>query len=320
MTEIISDFAILEDTRGCQRAAPAADSSPMLRYVAIDLFDSPAQTLVNTVNTVGVMGKGIAQTFKRLYPDMYRAYRTFCHEGRLDIGQLYLYKTPNKWVLNFPTKRDWRNPSRLEWIEAGLEKFVQTYAARGISSISFPQLGTGNGGLAWSDVQPLMDRYLHNLPIPVFIHTAVAPADFVPEHLDRRELQELRTEYRKQRESVSFDEFLKDLSRVLPATCQASPDGLPELTVHTDTTSDWVIAGEDLADLWQSLVIRGALRPKDFPQRLRDRADFITPVLLSLRYIESVPFEENGSRAVGIRFAPAARQHAVAPVEVHAEG
>src|SRR5687768_15788890 len=126
----------------------------MLRYVTINLFDSPAQTLVNTVNTVGVMGKGVAQAFKRLYPDMYRAYRAFCQDGRLDVGQLYLYKTQNKWILNFPTKRDWRNASRLEWIEAGLAKFVQTYAERGITSISFPQLGTGNGGLAWSDVQP----------------------------------------------------------------------------------------------------------------------------------------------------------------------
>jgi O-acetyl-ADP-ribose deacetylase (regulator of RNase III) len=293
----------------------------MLRYVAINLFDSPAQTLVNTVNTVGVMGKGVAKAFKGLYPDMFRAYRAFCQAGRLDIGQLYLYKTPNKWVLNFPTKRDWRNPSQLEWIEAGLVKFVQSYAERGITSISFPQLGTGNGGLAWQDVRPLMDRYLRDLPIPVFIHTALTPADFIPEHLDKRELQELRSEYRKPRESVSFEEFLEDLSQLLPATRgKSSEDGPPELIVTAGETAEWVIAGEDLADLWQSLVNRGALRPKDFPQRLRDRADVITPQLLSLRYIEPVPFDENGSRAFGIRFAPSARQHSVVPVEVRAEG
>lgn len=75
----------------------------MLRYVAINLFDSPAQTLVNTVNTVGVMGKGVAQAFKRLYPDMFRAYREFCLAGRLDVGQLYLYK---------PRYRSRRDPTR----------------------------------------------------------------------------------------------------------------------------------------------------------------------------------------------------------------
>lgn len=293
----------------------------MLRYVAINLFDSPAQTLVNTVNTVGVMGKGVALAFKRLYPEMYRAYREFCLAGRLDIGQLYLYKTPNKWVLNFPTKRDWRNPSQLEWIEAGLAKFVQSYAERGITSVSFPQLGTGNGGLDWKDVRPLMDRYLRDLPIPVFIHTAHAPADFVPEHLDRRALAELRSQYRQPRESVSFQEFVEDLIRLLPATRgQASEDGPPELIVRTGSAAEWVIAGEDLVDLWHSLVHRGALRPKDFPQRLREHESLITPQLLSLRYIEPVPFDEDGSRSVGIRFAPSALQHSLAPVEVLAEG
>lgn len=293
----------------------------MLRYVAINLFDSPAQTLVNTVNTVGVMGKGIAHTFKQLYPDMYRCYRTFCQEGRFSVGQLYLYKTPNKWVLNFPTKQDWRNPSRLEWIEAGLEKFVATYAERGITSIAFPQLGTGNGGLDWDDVQPVMHRYLHTLPIPVFIHTARVPADFVPEHLDRKELSELRSQYRKAREGVSFEDFRRDLGNVLHATSidNSTDDELPGLLIGGHDGNPWRLAGEDLADLWQSLVIRGALRPRDFPQRLRDRADALTPGLLALRYIEPMPFEENGFRATGIRFAPPAGRQSVVPIEVRAD-
>jgi O-acetyl-ADP-ribose deacetylase (regulator of RNase III) len=140
----------------------------MIRYTTTTLFESPAQTLVNTVNTVGVMGKGVAAEFKRRYPDMYSRYREFCDQGLLDIGKLHLYRTPNKWVLNFPTKKHWRNPSKLEYVEAGLEKFVDTYTDHGITSVSFPQLGCGNGNLEWRDVRPLMEKYLQKL-IPLQI-------------------------------------------------------------------------------------------------------------------------------------------------------
>jgi O-acetyl-ADP-ribose deacetylase (regulator of RNase III) len=148
----------------------------MLKYTDLSLFDSPAQTLVNTVNTVGVMGKGIALEFRQRYPDMFLKYKDHCSAGLLDIGKLYLYRTEHHWVLNFPTKRHWRNPSKPEWIELGLEKFAATYLAQGITSVSFPQLGCGNGGLNWeSDVQPLMVKYLEKLPIPVYVH--IAPRD-----------------------------------------------------------------------------------------------------------------------------------------------
>ena len=83
----------------------------MITYVVCDLFQSPARVLVNTVNTVGVMGKGIAKDFKRIYPDMFREYQRICERNSFDIGDLWLYKTTNKWVLNFPTKRHWRQPS-----------------------------------------------------------------------------------------------------------------------------------------------------------------------------------------------------------------
>jgi O-acetyl-ADP-ribose deacetylase (regulator of RNase III) len=295
----------------------------MLRYVTINLFESPAQTLVNTVNTAGVMGKGVAHTFKRLYPDMYERYRAFCEAGRFDIGQLYLYKTPNKWVLNFPTKQHWRNPSRLDWIETGLDKFVRTYAERGITSVSFPQLGTGNGGLPWGDVQPLMDKYLRGLSIPVFIHTSGAPADFVPEHLDAEEVRRLRAEYQTAREHVSFDDFMNDLSTALRATrilSEDSPDGVPGLTVHTADEIRWDISGEDLSDLWQSLVNRRALQPQDFPRRLQDHAAELIPQLLALPYIGPVYFTKDGKTASGIRFAPQARTESVLPIELRAEG
>jgi len=127
----------------------------MLTYVTGDLFESPAQTLVNTVNTVGVMGKGIALRFKQIYPEMFAKYQELCESGQFTIGQLYLWRTPNKWVLNFPTKEHWRRPSKLQYIEAGLEKFVEGYQDAGISSIAFPPLGCGNGELDFDEVRPL---------------------------------------------------------------------------------------------------------------------------------------------------------------------
>ncbi|HXV97424.1 MAG TPA: macro domain-containing protein, partial [Anaerolineae bacterium] len=157
----------------------------MLTYLTINLFKSPAQTLVNTVNTVGVMGKGIAKTFKQLYPEMYQEYRRLCQEKKLTIGKLYIYRTPNKIVVNFPTKKHWRNPSRVEYIQIGLEEFVKVYDRYGISSVSFPQLGCGNGELDWEQqVKPVMEQYLKDLPIPVYIHLYPKLPDFVPERLE----------------------------------------------------------------------------------------------------------------------------------------
>src|SRR3954447_26761808 len=104
----------------------------MITYLASDLFQSPAQVLVNAVNTVGVMGKGIALEFKRQYPEMFTEYQTRCRTGTFDIGQLWLYKSSQKWILNFPTKRDWRDKSRIEYVETGLKRFVEIYEPEGI--------------------------------------------------------------------------------------------------------------------------------------------------------------------------------------------
>lgn len=136
-----------------------------------NLFDfaTVVQTLVNTVNTRGVMGKGLALEFRQRYPTMYEDYRQRCRGGQVRVGEPYLYTAQHPWVLNFPTKDDWRHPSRLEWIEEGLRYFVAHYAQWGITSIAFPQLGAQLGGLRWEDVKPLMQRYLDPLPIRVLI-------------------------------------------------------------------------------------------------------------------------------------------------------
>ena len=141
----------------------------MIEYIEGDIFESPAQVIVNTVNTVGVMGKGLALSFKQRYPQMFEKYKLACEKHQLTIGKLMLFYEADHWLLMFPTKENWRNPSKLEYIEKGLMKFVQTYAEKNITSIAFPRLGCGNGELNWADVKPIMERSLKKLPIDVYI-------------------------------------------------------------------------------------------------------------------------------------------------------
>lgn len=128
-----------------------------------NVFESPAHTIVNTVNCVGVMGKGLALAVKNRYPEVFAKYVTACESGKMEIGKLQLVKVADRWILNFPTKKHWRAASRLEYVEAGLKTFVKTYRRRHITSVAFPPLGCGHGGLKWHDVEPLMRRYLEGL-------------------------------------------------------------------------------------------------------------------------------------------------------------
>jgi O-acetyl-ADP-ribose deacetylase (regulator of RNase III) len=296
----------------------------MISYVEITLFDSPAQTLVNTVNTVGVMGKGIAATFKRLYPEMYRRYRTLCQEGKLDIGQLYVYRTHNKIVVNFPTKRHWRQPSRMEYVRSGLEKFVARYSDYGISSVSFPQLGCGHGELDWpSQVQPLMEQYLSNLPIPVYVHLYEKPAGFVPERLD----QDFARQVRLQRQRPSADRVWTDLAALI------SQDGIQLSLFQTGQEMDQehvilkttdgeplVIYREDIEELWNTLRIRGTLRPDDLPEWLRngDTPRWLFALLARLEYVKPIQIRDAraGGPIPGLRYAPLAESLLVQEAEI----
>ena len=142
----------------------------MIHYVKGNIFDSPAQTIVNAVNTVGVMGKGLARAFRQRYPDMFRVYAKICERHLLAPGKLMIFCESDHWLLLFPTKEDWRDPSKMEYIESGLKKFADTYAQKGITSIAFPKLGCGNGKLNWDEVRPLMEKYLNQLPIDIYIY------------------------------------------------------------------------------------------------------------------------------------------------------
>ena len=140
----------------------------MIRYLTGDIFQSEMQTLVVPVNTVGVMGAGLAKEFARRYPKMFEIYREDCEDGIYKVGRLGIWRENiSRWILNFPTKTDWRKPSKLEYIEAGLETLVETYERAYIESIAFPKLGCGLGGLHWPDVRALFEDYLNQVCIDV---------------------------------------------------------------------------------------------------------------------------------------------------------
>jgi O-acetyl-ADP-ribose deacetylase (regulator of RNase III)/uncharacterized protein YwgA len=143
----------------------------MFKALIGDLFASQAQTLVNTVNCVGIMGKGVALEFKNRFPAMFEDYAARCEKKQVHLGEPYLYRdVSGRQIVNFPTKDHWRSPSRLADIERGLDFFAKHIAEWGVTSVAMPPLGCGNGGLEWSEVGPLVYRKLHQLPIDVEIY------------------------------------------------------------------------------------------------------------------------------------------------------
>jgi O-acetyl-ADP-ribose deacetylase (regulator of RNase III) len=143
-----------------------------VQIVSGNIFNSKAQTIVNTINCVGVMGKGIALVFKLRYPNMFDLYQTYCSQRLISVGKLWLYKGESNqpWVLNFPTKTHWKLPSEYDYIEKGLQKFLDTYKEKGITSVAFPLLGANNGGLDKNIVLDMMQKYLSLCDIPVEIY------------------------------------------------------------------------------------------------------------------------------------------------------
>lgn len=146
----------------------------MIKYQKGDLFDAQTEAIVNTVNTVGVMGKGIALQFKKRFPANYEAYLKAIADKKIDIGMLFVTESPSlfyKYIINFPTKKHWRNPSRYEFVEKGMQDLVQIIQENDIRSIAIPPLGAGNGKLDWERVKPIIEKYAHDLPdVEFFIY------------------------------------------------------------------------------------------------------------------------------------------------------
>ena len=139
----------------------------MMEYRSGDILAADVEALVNTVNCVGVMGRGIALQFKNVFPANFRAYEAACRLGEVQPGRMFVYDTQGltypRYIVNFPTKRHWRGKSRMEDIESGLVALVEEIRARGIRSIAIPPLGSGLGGLSWLDVRPRIAQALEGL-------------------------------------------------------------------------------------------------------------------------------------------------------------
>lgn len=140
----------------------------MIRFTTGNLLTSNAEALVNSVNTVGIMGKGIALMFKETFPENFKAYEAACKRGEVKTGHMFVTERNMligpKWIINFPTKEHWRNPSKLAWVEEGLKDLIRVIKEKNIRSIALPPLGSGNGGLEWKEVRSKIESTLAAIP------------------------------------------------------------------------------------------------------------------------------------------------------------
>ena len=139
----------------------------MIELASGDILKDESEAIVNTVNCVGVMGRGIALQFKNAWPKNFKAYEAACARKELQPGRMFIFETGQlttpRYIVNFPTKRHWRGNSRIEDIESGLVALASDIKSRGIRSIAIPPLGAGLGGLDWDDVRPLIEKHLSPL-------------------------------------------------------------------------------------------------------------------------------------------------------------
>jgi O-acetyl-ADP-ribose deacetylase (regulator of RNase III) len=146
----------------------------MIAFKKGNLLDAQVEALVNAVNTVGVMGKGIALQFKNAFPENFKAYSAAVKSGSFQVGKVLLVPVSPfgmiRYVINFPTKEDWRYPSKITWIELGLQDLRIKIRENGIKSIAIPRLGCGYGGLDWNEVRPLIEAALNDLDADIIVY------------------------------------------------------------------------------------------------------------------------------------------------------
>lgn len=270
----------------------------MITYVKGNLFESPTQVLVNTVNTVGVMGKGIAKDFKSIYPEMFEKYRHLCEAKKLTVGKLWLFKTPFKWILNFPTKTTWKQPSKLEYIEMGLQAFKKNFIEKKITSIAFPALGCGNGELNWDkQVRPLMEKHLSALPIDIFIYLYDKKL-FPPEH---RNIKEISEWLRSEPENLSFHEVWEDIKAQVDknnkfttfySNCEFTIRYLKDAEGEF-LSVDWrdgneKIYYEEILNFWKTLQSYGFIFPDIIPSMAYPYKEYLLSVFDKLPYCREI--------------------------------
>lgn len=185
----------------------------MITYTTGDILQADVDAVINTVNTVGVMGKGLALQFKRRYPTNYKEYKRACDAGEVRIGSMFVTETHElrgpRFVINFPTKKHWRADSRMEYIRAGIQDLVRVIEDLGLKSVAVPPLGAGNGGLDWNNVRPVIHEALADLDgvsiqvyEPVNAHFTIAPSKAPRMTNSRALLVALMLAYSKRRQAI----------------------------------------------------------------------------------------------------------------------
>lgn len=156
----------------------------MIKFVTGNLLDAKVDALVNTVNTAGVMGKGLALQFKKAFPANSKAYEAACKRGEVQIGKMFVFDAGGivlpRYIINFPTKKHWRSPSKLDYVEEGLRDLIEVIRDRKIRSIAIPPLGAGLGGLDWKEVRAALDRalaILSDIEVLIFAPNGAPPAE-----------------------------------------------------------------------------------------------------------------------------------------------
>lgn len=287
----------------------------MITYVYGDLYFSPARVLVNPVNTTGAMGTGHSAEFKRLYPAMYDTYRDLCQQDRFEVGQLYLYRTAHKWILNLPTRKHYRADANLDMIEAGLQKFAAIYADEGLTSVSFPDLTDDAPHLSWEqDLRPLIESYLGTLPIMVYVHRQL---DDNPYPLPQTSARALRNWLNGQPRQIPFDRWWRDLQQVITGTADFSTvtdgerfrvtvtDHRISLKILVPTQKPVFISETLLRDLWQYVARAGYVLPQNLPGGLEQVAPYLVALLSQLETIYPIYLAPaDGQRVTGLHYIP----------------
>ncbi|PHV31659.1 hypothetical protein CSQ94_20480 [Janthinobacterium sp. BJB312] len=174
----------------------------MIEFVEGDIFDIPAEIRVNTVNCVGAMGAGVALAFKKRYPEMFKDYQIACKSGHVKPGRMHIWKSlEGAWIINFPTKRDWRDGSRYEDIDSGLDDLRLYLDSVGSVSVALPALGCGNGGLDWTRVSDMIRQKLDGVDAHVYV---LAPS---ASRRAGKNLEFATDDERKSAEQLGYDLF-----------------------------------------------------------------------------------------------------------------
>lgn len=190
-----------------------------------NIFTTKSQTIVNTVNCVGVMGAGIALECRLRWPEMFRKYKELCDKKEIQIGKLWLYKSTDRWILNFPTKKHWKDVSREQYLHTGLQEFMRTYAEMSIESVAFPLLGAQHGGIHPNHSLEIMESYLEkcNIQVEIYRYDQMASDDlynYFKKILSEMSVDEIQRETKLRRDYVERvvdaieDQSIRQLNRL----------------------------------------------------------------------------------------------------------